>query len=174
MREAWDTRYHVTLSMFADPADPLVNRSWWELRTITPTLLPVEKVRSTFQNRQPCSTQKQQITETVALTFEEQPDEVVQDVVTYYNALKVLANGSAKAGNYIVKVDDKDVLFAPWDVNTNYADMSLRKATARGCGQHNMLEWLREKDLYTRGLMVNYMRGGMPHGACVGEGHQGH
>lgn len=167
MLEAWAKRYDMPLSMYMDPADPLVNRLWREYRAVTPSLLPVERVKSTFQYQTPINPRKHQIAHNVAVTFEEQPDQIVSDVVAYYFALQVLANACAKAGNWVLWEDGANVVFAPLGVNMEYAYHALRKATARGGGQRNILDWLREKDLYTRGLMVNYMRGGMSQGGAL-------
>ena len=49
----------------------------------------------------------------------------------------------------------------------DYADHALRKASVCAGGQCDGVAWLREKDLYTRGLMVNYMRGGMSQGLAL-------
>ena len=51
--EVWSRRYNMKLTMYLDPADPLVNRLYREFRVSTPRLIPVEKIRSTLQNHSP-------------------------------------------------------------------------------------------------------------------------
>ena len=55
----------------------------------------------------------------------------------------------------------------PLDVNLNYADMVLRLTTQRAGGQRGMVSWMREKDLHTRGIMVELMRSGMSQGEAL-------
>ena len=64
--------------------------------------------------------------------------EVVRDVAQYYFRLRILANASAKAGNYEweSKVEkDSKVIFAPLDVNLDYADFAFR-STIMQPGMH--------------------------------------
>ena len=167
MLDAWKTRYGITLTMYQEPSDPLVNRLFREFRANTPTLIPVEKVRSVFQFQTPHAPRRTALASNVALTFDDQPDEAVRDVVQYHFALQVLGNANAKAGNYEVEENGHKVVYAPLDINSSYADHALRKASNRPGGQYNIVEWLREKDLHTRGLMVTYMRSGISQGASL-------
>ena len=44
----------------------------------------------------------------------------------------------------------------------------MPSARPRPVGEdRNVLDWLREKDLHTRGLMINFMRGGMSQGGVL-------
>ena len=58
MAEQWTRRYNLHLTMYMDPADSLVNRLYREFRINTPTLIPVERIRSTFQGNTPSMEQK--------------------------------------------------------------------------------------------------------------------
>ena len=60
------------------------------------------------------------------------------------------------------------VVYAPLDVNLDYADHAIRMAVKREGGQREMTEWLREEDQLTRGTMVNLMRNGMPFSFSLG------
>ena len=170
MLEAWRTKYSVTLTMYLDPCDPLVNRLWREFRQNTPSLIPVERIRSTFQFHGPHPQQTQSLLPGVTVTVDELPDRVVKDIFSYYWALRVYANAAAKAGNYLVDSTTepgKKVTFAPLDKNVDYADHAIRQATAREGSQGQMVDWLRERDVHTRGLVVNFMRNGMSQGEAL-------
>ena len=96
--------------------------------------------------------------------------EVISNVASYYFALRVLANASAKAGNY--EFDSKvekgtKVIFAPLDTNLDYADHAFRMALKQNLSAWETLKWIEERDLHTRGLMVNFMRGGYPQGEAI-------
>ena len=102
--EAWK-QYHIKLTMYFDPGDPLVNRLFREFRAEppTPSLVLAEKVRSTFQCNTPAIEQKHPLPgSNIAITVEEAPDVDIRDVYTYYIALRILANAYAKAGNILV------------------------------------------------------------------------
>ena len=65
---------------------------------------------------------------------------------TYYFRLRILANASAKAGNYEweSKVEkDSKVIFAPLDVNLDYADFASRTPrTCKGSKQRKVQQTL--------------------------------
>jgi hypothetical protein len=158
--------------MFLDPCDPLVNRLFREFRANTPSLIPVERIRSTFQFHTPHQEQKHALAGGLSFTVEQMPDEQVYDAFAYYFSLRVLANASAKAGNFMVNSATDvtvKIVYAPLDKNLNYADHAIRCAVKRDGGQRNVVAWLREKDLYTRGMMVNFMRGGLSQGEALDE-----
>ena len=114
--------------------------------------------------------QKHPLLGVISITVEEAPDEVVRDVFACYCSLRVLANAAAKAGNFEVEskiAKGTRVYFAPLDVHLNYADHASRATLRRQGGQWEMLLWLREKDVFTRGLMINVMRSGYPQGEAL-------
>ena len=95
---------------------------------------------------------------------------MVRDVAQYYFRLRILANASAKAGNYEweSKVEkDSKVIFAPLDVNLDYADFAFRCTMMQTGNAWVLRGWIEEKDLHTRGHMCNYMKGGMAQGEAL-------
>jgi hypothetical protein len=171
MAKAWTQRYGTTLTMWLDPADPLVNRLWREFRRNTPTLIPVGRVKSVYTDNNPHPEKKVALSGGLVLTVEGKDEgEQVRNVAQYYFSLRVLANASAKAGNFETESKaekDGKVIFAPLDVNLDYADHAFRMALRQGASGYALLKWLEERDLHTRGLMCNYMRGGYPQGEAL-------
>ena len=171
MAKSWTGRYGIVLSMWLDPADPLVNRLFREFRKNTPTLIPVTRIRSVYADHNPHPEKKVALAGGLVVTLEgKEQNEVVRDIAHYYFALRVLANASAKAGNY--EVDSKNekgvkVTFAPLDVNLDYADHAFRMALRQRGTAWGTFKWLEERDHHTRGLMCNYMRGGYPQGEAL-------
>ena len=53
IQAAWDNRYNIALTMFLAPADPLVSRLYWEFRSVTPTLIEVERIKSVYMSNDP-------------------------------------------------------------------------------------------------------------------------
>ena len=171
MMESWNERYGVQLTMHLDPADTLVSRLYREFRQNTPTLIPAGRMKSVYCDHNPAPEKKVALAGGLSLTVTGQEQrESIRDVAGYYFALRILANASAKAGNYAVesKVDKGvKVIFAPLDVNLDYADHALRTALKNATSQYGTLKWLEERDLHTRGLMCNYMRAGHPQGEAL-------
>ena len=101
MVKAWTMRYHVSLSMYLDPADPLVSRLFRELRANTPTLIAVTRMKSVYSDNNPNPGKHVALAGGLIITMEgEEQTEVISNVASYYFALRVLANASAKEGNY--------------------------------------------------------------------------
>ena len=127
---AWTSRYNMVLSMWLDPADSLVSRLYREFRQNTPQVIPVTKIRSVYTDSNPHPERKVPLAGGLMVTVEGRGrDEVVRDVASYYFALRILGNASAKAGNY--EFDSKvekgvKVIFAPLDTNLEYADHAFR------------------------------------------------
>jgi len=171
MLKAWTSRYNITLSMWLDPADPLVNRLWREFRMNTPKLISVNHVKSTYTDNNPNPERKVNLAGGLTVTLEgKDKEEIVRDVSSYYFSLRILANACAKAGNYEVesKVNEgKKTIFAPLDVNLDYADFALRSALKQEHRLGYNLRWLLDRDEYTRGIMINYMRRGYPQGEAL-------
>ena len=75
----------------------------------------------------------------------------------YHFRLRILPNAaSAKAGNYEweSKVEkDSKVIFAPLDVNLDYADFAFRSTTMQPGTAWVLRHWLEERGLHTRGFM---------------------
>ena len=89
---------------------------------------------------------------------------------SYYFSLHILANASAKAGNYEVESklnEGRKVIFALLDLNLDYADFALRSALKQEHRLGYNFRWLLDRDEYTRGIMVNYMRRGYPQGEAL-------
>ena len=169
--KAWKTRYNVVLTMYLDPGDPLVSRLYREFRQNSPSLIPVAKIRSVYVDHNPSPEKKVHLPGGMSITVAGQEQkEVVRDVAHYYYALRILANASAKAGNYTVpSMAEKDttVVYAPLDVNLDYADLAFRNALKQTGSPYAMMKWLEDNDLHTRGLMINFMRGGFPQGEAL-------
>jgi len=171
MVKAWTMRYHISLSMYLDPADPLVSRLFREFRANTPTLIPVTRMKSVYSDNNPNPEKRVALAGGITMTMEgKEQTEVISNVASYYFALRVLANASAKAGNYEFgsKVEKgTKVIFAPLDTNLDYADHAFRMALKQNLSAWETLKWIEERDLHTRGLMVNFMRGGYPQGEAI-------
>ena len=171
MAKAWTTRYGIVLTMHLCPADPLVNRLFREFRSNTPSLILVNKMRSLYTDHNPDPVKMVPIGDGLSLTVQgKEQNEVVRDVAQYYFRLRILANASAKAGNYEwdSKVEkDSKVTFAPLDVNLDYADFAFRSTIQQPGTAWALRQWLEERDLHTRGLMCNYMKGGMAQGEAL-------
>ena len=171
MMKAWDARYGIRLTMWLDPADNLVNRLWREFRNNTPTMIPVSKIRSVYTDNNPHPEKKVILHGGVSLTLEGyEKNEVVRDIAQYYFSLRILANASAKAGNYEFESrveKDAKVVFAPLDVNQEYADHAFRMALKQPGSAAATLRWLEDRDHHTRGTMVNLMRSGFPQGEAL-------
>jgi len=56
--KSWKARYGVVLTMYLDPADPLVNRLYREFRQNSPSLIPVAKIRSVYVDHNPSPEKK--------------------------------------------------------------------------------------------------------------------
>ena len=77
----------------------------------------------------------------------------LKSVVAYYWALRILANAYAIAGIHKVPValqTGQTVVYAPLDVNVQYADFCLRQVADIVPTQVQQLGWLQAKDEYTR------------------------
>ena len=125
MQAAWDSQYNITLTMFLAPADPLVSRLSWEFRSVTPTLIPVGRIKSVYMNNDPNPAKRVALAGGL-LSFTvggKEDTEVVNSVASYYFALRILANAFAKAGNYQFESHIEKgtkVTFAPLDTNMDY------------------------------------------------------
>ena len=172
IQAAWDSRYNIALTMFLAPADPLVSRLYREFRSVTPTLIAVERVKSVYMSNDANPAKRVALAGgLLSFTVEGQEDtEVVNSVASYYFALRILANASAKAGNYQVeskKEKGTKVIFAPLDTNLDYADMAFRMALKQNLGSWDTLKWIEERDRHCRGLMLISMRMGWAQGEAL-------
>jgi hypothetical protein len=169
--KAWKARYGIQLTMYLDPADPLVNRLYREFRQNSPSLIPVARIRSVYVDHNPSPEKRVALPGGMSITVAGQEQkEVVRDVAHYYYALRILANASAKAGNYMVPsmVEKKtEVVYAPLDINLDYADLAFRHALKQSGTPWATMKWLEDNDLHTRGLMINIMRKGYPQGEAL-------
>ena len=96
----WNKSYGITLTMWFDPCDSLVNRLFREFRANTPSLLAAERIRAVIQAATPQPENKQRVPGTTLCVYSsEVPDEIVANSWQYFCAFRVLANASAKAGN---------------------------------------------------------------------------
>jgi len=171
MAEAWTKRYGVVLDMYVDPTDTLVNRLFREFRGNVPTLSLAEKIKSVYFGTTPPKEKSVELANKAKVVFDADDGVMVKGVYEYYFALRILANASAKAGNYLVdsfvsQAGDK-VVYAPLDVNMTYADRCLQLTLDRQLRPWEAVEWLREKDLHTRAIMVSKMRQGYPQGEAL-------
>ena len=99
VKQGWK-RYNITLTMYMDPVDSLVNRVYREFRISQPTLFRMEQVKSTFQGNKPHEEKRHPLPGGGAITYDEMSDEVIRDVVGYYFCMCVVANAYAKGGNF--------------------------------------------------------------------------
>ena len=171
MAQAWDKRYGTALTMWLDPEDRLVNRLWREFRKNTPSCIEVKHVRSVYTSHKPGSERKVNLTGGLVLTMDGQDQgEEVRSVAQYYYSLRILANACAKAGNFETESKtDKGgkVIFAPLDLNMDYADHAFRMALSQPTTGFATLRWLENRDHYTRSQMVIHMRRGYPQGEAL-------
>ena len=171
MAKSWTTRYGIVLTMHFCPADPLVNRLFKEFRSSTPSLILVNKMRSLYTDHNPDPVKHVAIGDGFSLTVQgKEQNEVVRDVAQYYFRLRILANASAKAGNYEweSKVEkDSKVIFAPLDVSLGYGDFAFRSTIMQPGIAWVFRQSPEERDLHTRGLMCNYVKVGMAQGEAL-------
>ena len=168
--EAWTRRYGTVLDMHLDPQDALVNRLFREFRTNTPSLILVEKVKSVYLGTTPSKERTVTVAKHTQLTFDVEQTAQINGVFEYYWSLRILANASAKAGNYqadSIVMRMSKVTYAPLDVNMNYADRALQMTMDRNLRPHEAVASLREKDLHCRAIMVSKMRSGYPQGEAL-------
>ena len=175
MQAAWDSRYNIALTMFLAPADPLVSRLFREFRTVTPTLIAVERIKSVYMNNDPNPAKRVALAGgLLSFTVEGKEDtEVVSSVASYYFALRILANAFAKAGNYQFESRmDKGtkVTFAPLDTNMDYADMAFRMALKQNLGSWDTLKWIEETGPPLQGPHADQHEDGMASGRGPREG----
>ena len=165
----------MEMHMHLNPCDSLLAKIYREFQKGLPTVIPVEKVKSSFVAMRPQEERSTPMGKGVSMHFHEESTPKVRMVVDYYWCLRILAYAVAKAGNFeFDRIDPDDeaktkrkALYAPLDVNLNYADEALRQALEHKMDIEAATWWLRSRDLQTRGVMVGLMRAGLPQGIAL-------
>jgi hypothetical protein len=89
---------------------------------------------------------------------------VINNIHQYWKHARIMAYSLAMAGNFPFTCAKKGSVevHAPLDVNMNYVDWAYDRALSM-----NSLPWLKERDEYTRTLMVSYLRAGYSQGTAL-------
>ena len=89
---------------------------------------------------------------------------VIQTIHQYWKHARVMAYAMSMAGNFPFTCAKKgqQPVHAPLDVNMNYVDWAYERALLM-----NSLPWFKERDEYTRTLMVSYLRMGYSQGSAL-------
>ena len=89
---------------------------------------------------------------------------VITTIHQYWKHARVMAYAMSMAGNFSFTCAKKghQPVHAPLDVNMNYVDWAYDRALTM-----NSLQWLKERDEYTRTLMVSYLRSGYSQGSAL-------
>ena len=162
---AWDVRYHLTAHATVHPADTLVSRKYREIKKNAHEVDDMRKMRTLFHASRPTEMQREKIGGETYLETGREHKVKVASVVDYYFSMRTWAHAVSKAGNHLA--DSKvtpgtKVQYADLSENLDYADQSLRTASALSLSEAAQLMWLEEVDLLTRATMVMKMRQGWP------------
>ena len=166
----WLLLYHLEMSIYLRPADSLLAKLWREVQRNEHTVHVAKKIRSIFQATLPNQEESVGLKPGVTLEFDKEQSVDPRTVVEYYVIMRILAYAYAYCGSHeVASVRSKElkVVFAPLDVNLDYADEALRYADARPGSQEDKMRWLQKRDEATRGAMVGYMRRGWPQGEAL-------
>ena len=161
--------------MHLNPCDSLLTKIYREIQKGTPTVIPVEKVKSSFVAMKPQEERQTPVGKGASLHWNEDQAPKVRMVVDYYWCLRMLGYAYAKCGNFEHEFEDPEdkqkgkqrAHYAPLDINLNYADEALRQTLAHNMDLQSAAWWLRSRDLETRGMMVGHMRAGLPQGLSL-------
>ena len=166
---AWNDRYSFMISMYLSPDDRLLGKVFREFKRRMPTVIRIDKVLSLFMCNKPEEPSTRELLPGIQLRMKDQAGVHIRNVPDYYEGQRILAYAYAKCGNYKVpsKLGVEQVLFAPLDTNLDYADMCLRASFLTSMPPKERLDWLRDRDHKTRGIMCNYIRQGYPQGEAL-------
>ena len=90
-------------------------------------------------------------------------DNQITTLYQVHRRMMIMAFAISKAGNFQVKCTvNGETTMAPLDVNLNYVFDAYERAVAL-----DSVEWLKERDVHTRTLMVSFMRDGLSQGAAL-------
>lgn len=168
----WDGRYGqgaLVISPYLHPSYGLMGKIYREFKRNQPTVIKINKVISLFMHNKPAEDDDKQVAEGLYYRVKSSGEVKIRNVPDYYEGMRILANGYARAGNYFVTSNQtqKQVVFAPLDTNLNYADMALRSAFLTYKAPDQRLEWLQELDHLTRGSMCALMLQGWSQGEAL-------
>ena len=122
LKRDWLSRYGqgaMQMHMHLNPSDQLLAGGYREFQKGFPTVIQVEKIKSSFVAMKPQEETKQNVGGKITLHFNEEYTPKVHMVVDYYWWLRILAYAVAKAGNHEVPDPNdatKKIMFAPLDV----------------------------------------------------------
>jgi hypothetical protein len=168
----WDNKYgqgSFIISPYLHPSYALMGKIYREFKRNQLTIIKINKVLSLFMHNKPMEDDDKQVAEGLYFRVKQTGEVKIRNVPDYYEGMRILANGYAKAGNYPVVSNQihKHVIFAPLDINLNYADMGLRSAFLTSKTPQQRLEWLQELDHLTRGSMCALMLQGWSQGEAL-------
>ena len=166
----WKALNYPSFSIYLTPADSLKGRCYREMAKIVPTIIPVERAKALVHAATPADLQKVRLGQIVLTIGEENLNIEVDTPVSYYFGLRVIAHAMIYAGSGKVKSHKQPgqmVTMSPFDVNLGYCDESLRYANSFPARAAYRLAWFKERDVETRGTMVQYMRQGWPQGEAL-------
>ena len=169
---AWDQRYgrgYFRISPYLHPGYGLLGKVYREFRRTQPTVIRVSKVLSLFMlNKPDIDSEDKEVGEGLFYRVKTSGEVRIRNVPDYYEGLRILGNCYAKCGNYeVAGQDGKKVIFAPFDVNLDYADMALRSAFLTNKTPQQRLAWLTEQDHLTRGAMCSLILQGWSQGEAL-------
>ena len=120
-----------------------------------------KKIRSIFQATLPNTEESVPLKPGVTMEFDKEHFSEPTTVVEYYSIMRTLAYAYMYCGSHEVQSNrepSKKVVYAPFDVNIDYADEALRYADARAGSAQEKVTWLQKRDEATKGVIVGYMR----------------
>ena len=163
----WENRYHFEFDPFVDPSDGLKAKIYREFRKKSANSPPAKKCKSVMASKLPDSSEVVNLPGNVRLSLDAQRDLKLECVVSYFFALRTLANAWAWAGNYQTESKIHQdasgravrVPMMPFDTATNYPDFCLRMTLTYG---NSSVQWLLQRDEATRARMASGIRRGFP------------
>ena len=172
LNTAWDDRYgngSFKISPYLHPSDSLMGKIYREYKRNQPTIIKVKKALSLFMMHKPDDGDELEVGGGLYYRVQQTGEVKIRNVPDYYEGLRILAYGQAKAGNFVVTSNQtgRKVVYAPLDTNLDYADMGLRAAFLTNKDPLERLDWLQEQDHLTRGAMCALMRQGWTQGEAL-------
>ena len=167
LRAKWKTGYDLDLHSRLAPDHQTISffhRMWQTGKFET---VAVERIKSMDTIKEPKRTEKKKFGEGVSMVFNEPDIKDVKSLSAYYWLLRTMAYAWAWACSDEVPLfhdPGKKARFAPLDVNLEYADEAFAMALTI---PRNAVQWLRAKDLHTRGIMTKKLLDGWTQGEAL-------